>query len=77
MNLLSEAYQKAPGNVFTAKLDRGWSVNQILAMLKHVKTDNKLLKKSELKNIMIWRIDQSLVYEKYPDEPRLPGYENS
>lgn len=77
MNLLSEAYQKAPGNVFTVKLNRGWSVNQILAMFKHAKTDNRLLKKSELKNIMIWKIDQKLVYEKYPDEVRLPGYENS
>ena len=77
MNLLSEAYQKAPGNLFTTKLTRDWSVNQILAMLKHVKIDNRLLKKSELENIMIWKIDQSPVYEKYPDELRLPGYENS
>ena len=74
-HLITGSYSNKPGNIIIAKLNRGWSVNQILTMLRHVKNENRIIHKRELDCYMIKQVDQSCVYTKYPNEDRLPGYD--
>ena len=72
--LITGSYVDKPSNIIIVKLNRGWTVNQIIAYLKWAKASNTLLSKNDLSHILIWNIDQSIVYEKYPNEERFPEY---
>ena len=73
------SYADKVGSIITTKLctTYAWSVNQVLKFLQIAKAEHRLVCKQELiEHYMIRKIDQTIVYEKYPNEKRLPGYEN-
>lgn len=73
--LIKGSWKDKPGIIITSKLDRDWSVDQILTFLFYAQEHQKLLKKKDMSKCIIYHIDQSCVYEKYRNEVRFPEYD--
>lgn len=73
--LIKGSWKDKPGTIITSKLDRDWSVDQILTFLFYAQEHQKLLKKKDMSKCIIYHIDQSCVYEKYRNEVRFPEYD--
>ena len=74
--LLKGAYKNKPGGIITTKITNGWTVDEILGFLRIAKRRGKLLKRKHIQKFIILHTNQRCVYDKYPKEKRLPGYEH-